>query len=270
MISLELRMTISFPPGVVNTVYGDGAVICKPLMTSGRVDVLAFIGSCRVGDILKSQHPKPHKLRCVLALEAKNAGIVLEDADIDNTVKECVLGSLSFNGQRCTAIKILFVHTKIYDEFVQKMSTSIDNLKIGMPWEKGVFITPLVDVDRVQMMKDYVTDALKFGGKLLNNGNTSAGTLYHPSFVELDPTQMSNTRLYHDEQFGPVVPIVRYDNVDVPVDYIINSNLGQQVAIFGNNADILSSMIDPLVNQVCRVNINSTCQRGPGMIVNKY
>ena len=58
-------------------------------MRSGKIDVLAFIGTSRVADALKRQHPKPHRLRCVLGLEAKNAGIVLDDADIDLSVKEC-------------------------------------------------------------------------------------------------------------------------------------------------------------------------------------
>ncbi len=79
-------------------------------MASGKVDVLAFIGSSQVADALKKQHPQPHRLRCVLGLEAKNPAIVLPDADLDLAVRECVLGALSFNGQRCTALKILFVH----------------------------------------------------------------------------------------------------------------------------------------------------------------
>ena len=82
----------SFPKGVFNTVYGKGQTVIAPLMQSGKLDVLAFIGSSRVADILKQQHPKPHRLRCVLGLEAKNAGIVLRDADLDLAVKECALG----------------------------------------------------------------------------------------------------------------------------------------------------------------------------------
>jgi glyceraldehyde-3-phosphate dehydrogenase (NADP+) len=70
----------SFPRGVINTVYGEGQKVIGPLMKSGRIDVLAFIGTSRAADILKHQHPKPHRLRCVLGLEAKNAGIVLKDS----------------------------------------------------------------------------------------------------------------------------------------------------------------------------------------------
>ncbi len=110
----------AFPAGVVNVIFGDGPAIIGPLMNSGKIDVLAFIGSSRVADILKKQHPKPHRLRCVLGLDAKNAAIVLKDADIELAVKECVTGSLSFNGQRCTAIKIIHVQKDIADVFIKR------------------------------------------------------------------------------------------------------------------------------------------------------
>ena len=107
-----------FPRGVVNTVYGEGQKVIGPLMASGKIDVLAFIGTSRVADILRRQHPKPHRLRCVLGLEAKNPAIILPDADLDRAVNECLLGTLSYNGQRCTALKILFVHQDLVEVFV--------------------------------------------------------------------------------------------------------------------------------------------------------
>jgi acyl-CoA reductase-like NAD-dependent aldehyde dehydrogenase len=100
----------AFPPGVVNTVYGPGDEVIPPIMESGKVDVLAFIGSSKVADKLKKYHPKTNRLRGVLGLDAKNAAIILPDADLELTVQECLLGTLSFNGQRCTALKMLLVH----------------------------------------------------------------------------------------------------------------------------------------------------------------
>ena len=133
----------AFPPGVVNTVYAPGAVVVPRLLASGKVDVLALIGSSRVADHLKKQHPKSHRLRAILGLDAKNAAIVLPDADLDLTVRECLLGALSFNGQRCTALKMLIVHRSIVDEFLRRFVAALGQLKIGMPWEPGVSITPL-------------------------------------------------------------------------------------------------------------------------------
>jgi glyceraldehyde-3-phosphate dehydrogenase (NADP+) len=70
-------------------------------------------------------------------------------------------------------------------------------------------------------------------------------------------------RVYHEEQFGPVIPIVPFDDIEVPIQYMVESDYGQQVSIFGNNSDTISKLVDPLVNQVSRVNLNSQCQRGP-------
>lgn len=70
-------------------------------------------------------------------------------------------------------------------------------------------------------------------------------------------------RIYHEEQFGPVIPILPFEDIQQPIDYIINSVYGQQVSIFGRDPGQMAQLIDPLVNQVCRVNINSQCQRGP-------
>ena len=103
----------SFPPGVINLVYGQGSVVVPLLLGSGRVNVLSLIGSSKIADHLKKLPPKAHRLRAILGLDAKNAAIVLPDADLELAVRECLLGSLSFNGQRCTALKMLLVHRSI-------------------------------------------------------------------------------------------------------------------------------------------------------------
>ncbi len=251
----------SFPPGVVNTVYGEGQKIIGPLMQSGGIDVLAFIGSSRVADILKKQHPKPHRLRCVLGLEAKNVGIVLKDADLDLAVKECVLGALSYNGQRCTALKMLFVHRDILDAFLERFGNSVERLKLGMPWEPGVSITPLPEPGKTGFLTELIDDACAKGARVVNrNGGSVTGTIMSPAVVyPVEP----GMRLYSEEQFGPVVPVVSFARTEEPMNYVIESNYGQQVSLFASDPRMIAKMIDPLVNQVCRVNINSQCQRGP-------
>jgi len=251
----------SFPKGVVNTVYGDGQAVVGPLMTSGRVDVLAFIGSSRVADILKHQHPKPHRLRSVLGLEAKNAAIILKDADLDATVKECVLGSLSYNGQRCTALKMLFVHKEIADAFMAKFCDAVSRLKAGMPWEPGVQITPLPEPGKTKYLTELIDDARGKGARVVNDhGGEVQQTIMFPAVVYPAGPGM---RLYAEEQFGPVVPVATFTDIEEPMRYVTQSDYGQQVSLFGSDPDLLADLIDPMVNQVCRVNVNSQCQRGP-------
>ena len=251
----------SFPPGVVNTVYGEGKTVTTPLMKSGKIDVLAFIGSSRVANLLKKDHPKLNRLKSVLGLEAKNAGIIMEDADLDATVKEVLSGTLSYNGQRCTALKVLFVHEKIVDEFNRRFVAVVDKLKAGLPWEDGVNITPLPEPGKQTYLSELVKDAKEKHAAIINNtGGRFEGTLFFPTVLYPVTSEM---RVYHEEQFGPVIPIVKFKEMQEPLDYVVQSDFGQQVSIFGNDPDEISALLDTLVNQVCRVNLNCQCQRGP-------
>lgn len=251
----------SFPPGVLNVIYGEGRKIVPPLMAGGRVDVLAFIGTSKAADSLQKAHPKPHRLRSILGLEAKNPAIVLPDADLDLAVAECLAGSLSFNGQRCTALKIIFVHERVAGEFVDRFGAAINALKCGMPWEDGVALTPLPEPGKPAYLKALVEDAEKGGARVKNaDGGRVNGTFFSPAL--LYPVN-EGMRLYREEQFGPVVPVLPFADIGEPVRYIEESDYGQQVSIFGRDADLLARLVDHLANQVCRVNINSQCQRGP-------
>lgn len=251
----------SFPPGVVNTLYGAGRSVTPPLMRSGKVDVLAFIGTSKAANALHKEHPKPHRLRLVLGLEAKNPAIILPDADLGQAVEECVAGTLSFNGQRCTALKVIFVHESVAPEFISLFSRSISSRGVGMPWEPGVMITPLPEQEKPEYLTGLVEDARRHGAAVMNDGGGSVtGSLFYPALVYPVNDRM---RLYREEQFGPVVPVIPFREVETAIRYIEESDYGQQVSIFGRDPQILANLIDHLVNQVSRVNLNCQCQRGP-------
>lgn len=251
----------SFPKGVVNTVYGKGREVLPPLMASGKIDVLAFIGTSTAASELKKQHPRLHRLRSVLGLEAKNAAIILPDAELELTVEECILGCLSFNGQRCTALKILFIHSKIVDAFLDKFIEGIKKLKFGMPWEEGAFITPLPEPGKPDYLSELIEDARRFDAKVINEaGGTVNRSFFYPAVLYPVNRKM---RVYSEEQFGPVIPVLSFEDIEAPIKYIVESDYGQQLSIFGTDPDVIADLVDPLVNQVCRVNINSQCQRGP-------
>ncbi|HTF82228.1 MAG TPA: NADP-dependent glyceraldehyde-3-phosphate dehydrogenase [Cytophagales bacterium] len=251
----------AFPKGVFNTVYGKGSNVVPSLMSSGKVNVLTLIGSSKVADQLKKMHPKVNRLRAILGLDAKNAAIVTDNADLELSVKECILGSLSFNGQRCTAIKIIFVHKSKAEAFVKRFSEEVNKLKFGMPWEKDVMLTPLPEPGKPEYIQKCIDDAKANGAQVCNEG----GGYNYKSFSFPAVLYPVNDKMicYREEQFGPLVPIVPFDDIEEPINYLITSDHGQQVSIFGQDTTMLANLIDPLVNQVCRVNINCQCQRGP-------
>ena len=251
----------SFPKGVVNTVYGRGANVTPGLMATGEVNVLAFIGSSKVANDLKKRHPKINRLRAVLSLDAKNLAIVTENADLKLAVSECILGALSFNGQRCTAIKMIYVHKNVADEFLKQLSEAITKLPFGLPWDKDVKLTPLPEPHKPEFLRETIADAVAHGATVVNeNGGTTVASFVYPAILYPVNEKM---KLFREEQFGPVIPIVPYESIDEPIAYQLDSPHGQQVSIFSNDAHEIASLIDPFCNLVSRVNINSQCQRGP-------
>jgi len=250
-----------FPKGVINIFNGDGRTVAGPLVETGDIAALAFIGSARAANVLKKEHPRPNRLRCILGLDAKNPAIVLPDADLDLAVRECVTGALTFNGQRCTALKLLMVHRSIGDRFVEKLAAAVDALPFGLPWEAGVKLTPLPEHDKAAAMQALVDDAVAKGAKVANrHGGLTNRTFFFPAVVYPVTAQM---KLFSVEQFGPVVPVAVYDDITEVFDFVEKSNYGQQASIFGHDAKVVGPLVDVLANQVCRVNLNAQCQRGP-------
>jgi glyceraldehyde-3-phosphate dehydrogenase (NADP+) len=250
-----------FPPGVINIIYGKGRETVGALMETGEIDVFAFIGTNKGANDLKKLHPKPHRMKAILGLDAKNPAIILPDADLDNAVSECVTGTLSFNGQRCTALKILFVHKSILDAFMTKFCAAIAKLKQGMPWEQGVSLTPLPEPGKTEYLKGLVDDAVMHGARIMNpGGGKMERTFFHPTV--LCPVNVK-MRIYSEEQFGPVIPIVPFTDDEEPVRYVLNSHFGQQLSLFGTDSARIAHYIDEFSNQVGRINLNTQCQRGP-------
>ena len=250
-----------FPKGVVNTIYGRGNKIIPGLMQSGKINVLTLIGSSKVANELKKLHPKINRLRAILGLDAKNAAIVTANADLQLAVQETVLGSLSFNGQRCTALKIIFVHRSLADAFLKALSEAVAKLKYGMPWEDGVALTPLPEAHKPAYLRECIDDAIAHGARVVNeNGGIFNESFFYPAIVYPVNKDM---KLYEEEQFGPVIPVVPFDDLEETIEYLIESTHGQQVSIFSDDDEEIAGLIDPLVNQVSRVNINCQCQRGP-------
>ncbi|MDN3676745.1 NADP-dependent glyceraldehyde-3-phosphate dehydrogenase [Flavobacterium paronense] len=251
----------SFPKGVINIVYGRGRDVASPIMKSGKVDILALIGNSKSAIALQDQHPNKNRLRLILGLEAKNPAIILPDADLDLTIQECIMGTLSFNGQRCTALKILYVHESIAAEFNQRFTEKVDALPFGNPWEKGVSLTPLPEKDKPDYIQELIDDASAKGAKVINaKGGERSDNYIFPAVLFPINKEM---RVYHEEQFGPVIPIITFKDIQEPLNDMAESNYGQQVSLFGKDIKTIAPLIDTLVNLVCRVNLNSSCQRGP-------
>lgn len=253
-----------FPRGVVNFVAGRGRDTMPPIMQTGKVDLFAFIGSSKAADSLIRQHPQPHRLKNLLSLDGKNLGIVLPDADLDIAVKECLAGSTSFNGQRCTAIKLIMLHESVAETFCDKFCEAISKLSAGPPFGANA-ITPLPEPDKPKYLQELIDDAKASGATVINEcGGQTDRTLVFPSVLYPVTKAM---RAFHEEQFGPLVAIGRYAEIEEVLQHLSDVTFGQQVSVFTGTAidggAELARMLDACALTTCRVNVNSQCQRGP-------
>jgi glyceraldehyde-3-phosphate dehydrogenase (NADP+) len=305
LLTMEAFQKSLLPPGTINFISGSGRVTMPPLMESGKVDALAFIGASSAADKLIKSHPEIHRLKVFLQLEAKNMGVYMSNlfddnnesgtgekvVDWDTIMKETVAGTLSYNGQRCTALKLLFVPRHKAEGFASLLAERVEKLHIGMPWEAkentkdGTItypqITPLPNRGRIEYMQSLIQDAVSKGARVMNRnggmiiGNQDESTLMVPAI--LYPV-LPNMKLYMEEQFGPVVPIAPYNSIDEVMKYAKDGKYGQQVSIFtstsSNNlhshhaeeeeeAKTVAGMIDRFSTVFGKININSQCGRSP-------
>jgi glyceraldehyde-3-phosphate dehydrogenase (NADP+) len=269
----------ALPRGAIHFIAGSGRATMPPLMKTGAIDGLAFIGGSNAADDLIQKHPHPHRLKVFLQLEAKNMAIylpdVFEDKDLlENALAETMIGTLSFNGQRCTALKLLFVPPQYAETFVEQIVARVEAMRVGLPWqrhgedeENGLYsqITPLPYLKRVEYMKSLIEDAVSKGAKIQNkNGGSVIGgpesTLMVPAVLYPVTPDM---KVYHEEQFGPIIPIATYDDLDTVLKFGHEGQFGQQVSIFGQDADQTSRLVDSFSAVFARINLNAQCGRSP-------
>jgi glyceraldehyde-3-phosphate dehydrogenase (NADP+) len=249
-----------FPPGTIQFLTGSGREVMGALVATGRIDAVAFIGTASSARGLFKGAANPQRLRVMYEGEAKDAAIVLPDADLDVAVDSCASGMTSFNGQRCTAIKMIWVHESQAQEFLKKLSDKIDSLKLGMPWDDSVKITPLYEDSKPVYVKELIVDALNKGAHIVNNGGKCYKTLCTLSILAPVTKHM---KIWDEEQFGPVTPVAIYADVQEPIEYISRSPYGLQSAVFGYDEALLGRVVDALSYHVGRININAPDQRGP-------
>jgi succinate-semialdehyde dehydrogenase/glutarate-semialdehyde dehydrogenase len=209
----ELSRQAGIPDGVVNVVTGDAdhsVSIGKALCASNVVRHLSFTGSTEVGRILMAQcAPTIKKLG--LELGGHAPFIVFEDADIDAAVAGAMASKYRNAGQTCVCANRFYVHSKVIDAFTERFAKAVQTLTVGNGLDTGVMQGPLIDGAALTKVKEHVADALKKGAKLITGGKVAAlgGHFYEPTILSKVTPEM---RISFEETFGPVAPIMAFDD----------------------------------------------------------
>ena len=232
----ELIMEAGFPEGVVNILPGYGPTAGKALAQHPDVDKVAFTGSTEIGyEIMRHSH-KNNLKRITLELGGKSANIIMDDADIDVAIAQSQVGLYLNQGQCCIAGSRLFVHEKIYDEFVKRSAEVSKKRKVGDPFAADTDQGPQVDSEQFHKIMNYIDIGKKEGAKLLTGGKRvgSKGWYVEPT-VFSDVTD--NMTIAKEEIFGPVMSILKFKTVDEVIQRANNSNYGLGAGLVTKNVE---------------------------------
>ena len=233
-----------------------------PIIQTGDLDAFIYMGSHQAIENIVRLHPQPYRFRTIFGLSAKNIGVVAPSANLASAAKDCALGAFAFNGQRCAAIKLIFVHESIAADFKKYFIKELEDIKIGMPWEDGVRITPLQSPERIPYLTALIDNAIANNSELIcaDNNNHQSSEIMAPAILW---NVNKNSDIYWEEQFAPIAPVVIYNDINTAIEYMTNSIYGQQASLFAEDIEELNNFVDMSRGLVGRININHKCQRGP-------
>ncbi len=209
-ILVKLADEAGLPPGVINMVHGDGAIVGQHLAEHQDIDKISFTGSTRVGKIIL-ESAKTNLKKVSLELGGKSPFVVLADANLDLAAPAAAMACFGMSGQNCMAGTRVFIHKDVKQEFLKKLDTAIDMLKVGNGFEEDVFIGPLISSTQNNRVLEYIQVGKDEGATLHRGGNS-----LDPPGHWIEPTVFTNCkhqmRIVREEIFGPVMVVVDFDN----------------------------------------------------------
>lgn len=225
------------PPGVMNCVSGFGPDAGAPLVRHPGVKVVSFTGSTEVGRQVSHAGADLFKRVC-LEMGGKNVMMVMEDANLDLALDGAVWGGFGTTGQRCTASSRIVIQKEVYAEFVQKFVERVEQLKVGNGLEPGVQVGPLINETQLKTVEKYVEIGVQEGARLLCGAHRLKDTEYKRGWFYA-PTVFSDCtpemRICQEEIFGPVVSLIRCDNLDQAVEISNGVVYGLSASIYTRN-----------------------------------
>ncbi|KQV01382.1 salicylaldehyde dehydrogenase [Mesorhizobium sp. Root102] len=247
----QVLVEAGLPKGVINVVTNDpkdAAGIVEALVAHPSVKRVNFTGSTKVGRIiaeLAGRHLKP----ALLELGGKAPLLVLDDADIDAAVNAATFGAFMHQGQICMSTERLIVDDKVADEFVSKLAARASQLPAGDP-RGHVVLGSLISSQAADKMEDLVADAVAKGAKLVAGGKRT-GTVVEATLLDHVTPAM---RVYAEESFGPVKPLIRVKGEDEAVRVANDTEYGLSSAVFSRDIKRAFAVAARIEAGICHIN----------------
>jgi putative phosphonoacetaldehyde dehydrogenase len=239
LLFADILYEAGLPPEMLSVVTGDPREIADELITNAHVDLVTFTGGVAIGKYIAS---KAGYRRMVLELGGNDPIIVMEDADLDEASTLAVQGSYKNSGQRCTAVKRMLVHEAVADQFVEQVVAKTRAWKYGDPMDKANDMGTVIDEPAAQFFEGRVNEAIGQGAKLLA-GNQRRGALYSPTVIDRVTPDMLVAK---EETFGPVSPIIRFNNIDDAIRISNGTAYGLSSSVCTNRLDYITRFVNEL------------------------
>ena len=249
------------PPGVLNIVTGSGTEAGEALVSHPAVKKISFTGNCATGARVRSL-AAAHTKDLVLELGGSDPMIVMEDADLDRAAEGAVRGRFYNAGQTCTAVKRLFVHEKMYREFVLRLKGRIEKLVVGNGLGPKIDMGPLNNGDQrdrimhlIETTRERGEGSIITGGAVLRGKAYESGYFYHPTLVtDVAPT----SSLMTEELFGPVLPVLPVPDLDTAIAMANATPFGLGASVWTQNLRTVRRVFDEVQAGIIWVNRHLT------------
>ncbi|NCF78937.1 MAG: aldehyde dehydrogenase family protein [Alphaproteobacteria bacterium] len=221
------------PAGVVN-VIADNNDLGDKITTHKGISKISFTGSTATGARVMASAASTLK-RITLELGGNDAGIIMDDVDVEKVAPQIFQGAFGNNGQICIAMKRVYAHASIYDKLVEQLAKLADEAIVGNGLEQGTQLGPLQNKMQFDKVKDYIEDG-RTNGTIVAGGDVPEGKGYF-----IPPTIVSDidddSRLVREEQFGPVLPIIKYDDVDDVIERANDTEYGLGGSVWASDVE---------------------------------
>jgi len=228
----KLVQEAGFPKGVINIVSGHGETTGAALVKHPSVNKIAFTGSTEVGKIIMKEAANTMK-RVTLELGGKSPNIILKDADINKAAEGVFAGIMYNQGEVCSAGSRAYVHSSIYEEFVDRLVTLTKKVKLGTGLQSGITMGPLVSEEQKERVINYIAIGKSEGAKLVCGGGASEqGCFVEPTiFGDVE----DDMRISREEIFGPVLVVSKFESELEVVERANDSEYGLGAGIWTEN-----------------------------------
>jgi aldehyde dehydrogenase (NAD+) len=218
--------------GVFNLAVGDGKTVGAAMTKDTRLPLISATGSCNMGRIVGPAVAQ-RMGRSILELGGNNDIIVMDDADLDLTVRAALFSAVGTSGQRCTSLRRLLVHRAVADKVVNRLAEAYGQVSIGDPLEEGTLMGPVVSEHAITQMMSSIEIARSQGGEVVTGGNRvdRDGFFVEPTIIRI-PKQASITQ---DETFAPILWIIEFDTLEEAIEIQNGVTQGLSSAIFSES-----------------------------------